>query len=494
MNLEPDTLQWKREADRISAFDRKVANRGATRAEGFIPDNEKITLPTREDFLPPSFLKLTATAEEYAEAVHLLEELWKIDTEFTGERTREVEAYLTLSGDNRPLVQRLIRWCESHFARRMAKTNSKDSGSPFKRLDRVYGEYRAVFHRLALRPNSVAYVLLAECSRYLAWLLMEWTRTNKFVPPRIENCPIRFVTGPSDIHSPLDVLMHENEFLADYLPAFLRMFHERGTFEQLERLSQIPKGQLIANIADFASDIQEMRPFLIRNFNSAKSRICVRFDSGQTLYLGWEWCLIGTANVFIEATDAKLLQSLAAHTGRCIIGVDLDGVLFDSRKRWFTTVSDTRFNKVNGLAVNAYILDMFRDKLFSFYDKIDLDCLRLRAKSPDHDAEPDDEVLAVSCQDLAQTEVEAEPPVGVPQAVRRLPQLRFSRFIASLQEFFACEVQQGKGSEVTMYRVGGKKCVIGHHGGNDPVYPTQVKRLLRQLGIPVADWCAAVLS
>ena len=93
-----------------------------------------------------------------------------------------------------------------------------------------------------------------------------------------------------------------------------------------------------------------------------------------------------------------------------------------------------------------------------------------------------------------QNDVQEEPLADMVRPVGKLPRLRFTRFIASLRDKFACEVQQGKGSEVTLYRIGGKKCLIGHHGGNDPVYQIQVKKILKQLGISLVEWCEAVHS
>jgi hypothetical protein len=47
----------------------------------------------------------------------------------------------------------------------------------------------------------------------------------------------------------------------------------------------------------------------------------------------------------------------------------------------------------------------------------------------------------------------------------RLPSLRSSTFFKILKEL-GCEIRFGKGSEITVYREGGKKSCIGHHKAN----------------------------
>jgi hypothetical protein len=61
-----------------------------------------------------------------------------------------------------------------------------------------------------------------------------------------------------------------------------------------------------------------------------------------------------------------------------------------------------------------------------------------------------------------------------------------------LADRFGCEVRQGKGSEVTVYRPGGRIFTLGHHRSNDEISSVVVKRLLKQLGIDPEEWLRAV--
>src|SRR5262249_1290994 len=104
-----------------------------------------------------------------------------------------------------------------------------------------------------------------------------------------------------------------------------------------------------------------------------------------------------------------------------------------------------------------------------------------------------DEALALSCQDAA----DRDPELGDATIPARLAsRLRFkplrSRRLFSLLRKLGCEVSQGKGSEATVYREGGKKCTLGHHGQCVEVRWLDVKRLLKQVGIGLNEWFEVV--
>jgi hypothetical protein len=85
----------------------------------------------------------------------------------------------------------------------------------------------------------------------------------------------------------------------------------------------------------------------------------------------------------------------------------------------------------------------------------------------------------------------ATPTETVRPRVPRRP-LRAARRLAVLEGKLGCEVRQGKGSEVTVARPGGKKFVLGHHGPNPEVPWPVLRRLLGRLAIPPAEWLRAV--
>jgi len=152
------------------------------------------------------------------------------------------------------------------------------------------------------------------------------------------------------------------------------------------------------------------------------------------------------------------------------------------------------YQGVNSLAVNAFVVELFHEKLFSFYDQVDFVAIRHRAKKAALNAEVDGELIAVSCQDLASTDVESDRSAefGASTASYRIPQLRSQRLFTLLHDKLGCEVKSGKGSEITVFRPGGRKFVIGHHKRNDTVHSVVVQNMLKRLKIGPQEWLTAV--
>ena len=152
---------------------------------------------------------------------------------------------------------------------------------------------------------------------------------------------------------------------------------------------------------------------------------------------------------------------------------------------------------VRALVLNCYVLGLFHERLYSFYDRIDFERIRARARSGAAD-EPadDDEVLAISCQDLAHRD-EAEagegPPAPTPRR-RPIRSVRLQRLLALLSDRFGCEVRQGHGSEITVYRRGGKKWILGCHKRDAHVPSEVVANLLKRVGIGLDEWLDVVYS
>jgi len=90
---------------------------------------------------------------------------------------------------------------------------------------------------------------------------------------------------------------------------------------------------------------------------------------------------------------------------------------------------------------------------------------------------PEAAVVADACQRIA------EPVEG-----RRVPAVRMQSLLYMLERRFSCEVATGKGSEVTVFRPGGRKFTLGHHTRNTHVPAHVVRSLLKAVGISVTDW------
>ena len=146
------------------------------------------------------------------------------------------------------------------------------------------------------------------------------------------------------------------------------------------------------------------------------------------------------------------------------------------------------------LDVTPTILALFGlpvgERHLEFYDQIDFARIRQRAEARSSAGDVEDDVLALSCQDLAASDEMAapEPESNRPSHLGRLRPLRPDTMLRFLERKFGCQVQRGKGSEITIFRPGGKKFRLGHP---KQVQPEHLKRILRRLGIPIGRWLSA---
>ncbi|MBC8869619.1 MAG: hypothetical protein H8E44_09385 [Planctomycetes bacterium] len=132
-----------------------------------------------------------------------------------------------------------------------------------------------------------------------------------------------------------------------------------------------------------------------------------------------------------------------------------NGLLADPLRPWETADNAEAFESAMGLAVSRLVLEKFHEKLFSFYDQIDVERVLCTAE-PESNAELDEEIAAATCRRLAEQpdtcDGESEPREGIPR--RRIKPLRL---LSVLEARLECEVEQGKCSEITVLSQGWKE-------------------------------------
>jgi len=96
------------------------------------------------------------------------------------------------------------------------------------------------------------------------------------------------------------------------------------------------------------------------------------------------------------------------------------------------------------------------------------------------------------------TDDENEVIAATIKVLRRQESQHSTRLSARSQQVFSvltrlgCEVSQGKGSEIKIYRPGAKIFTLGHHKRNERLGWSLIRRILKRLEIPVHQWVAAV--
>ena len=193
----------------------------------------------------------------------------------------------------------------------------------------------------------------------------------------------------------------------------------------------------------------------------------------------------------VAESEREVIEQHHERRFRTMLRVGYDGILASDATPWLDTTSA---GGRRALAQNLRIVEAVHAKLFAVYEKVDLDAVyrtaRDEAASTTSAADAlTEENVAVTCQ-LAPAD---EPAAEVGHAPRpRIHTLRLERLLNVLGDRLGCEVRQGKGSEVVVYRPGGKIARLGRHTRNREVPSALVRSVLERLGVSFGEWVAAL--
>jgi hypothetical protein len=494
MAQEPTSRQLGLEAERVQKADERL---GATLTPRV---GDRIRSVSREEYRLPAFIGKIAESEDVVELTSIVDELWSVNEEHVGERILEVEAYFALTGQRHELTERLISWCRRVFEKRSdpALYNPKDQGDPFLKFERLLQEFSNILGRLSDMDGTIHYVFIYECYTNVVWLLFDRTWAKHLQEDSDETLRLNWNPCHPDIPVKCTKYLTFFNLLEDSLPAFLRIVCRGGDRDRLCEIAKASDNALRSRLSEIVADIQEMRPFLVRGFKSEKTAI----ESINGMALAWEWSLrFGIALLFAGNTTEDILETVSSGQAKLTVTVGRDGILLDSSKPWSTTETFSAQERDRWLPENVLVMELFHKKLFDLWDRIDFEGIRRRAQATEGTEELSDEAIALSCQDLAAADQQDDLPVllaetaskrdSLPSGRRILP-LRLQRLLNLLKTRLNCEVRQGKGSEVTVYRPGGRIFVLGRHARNDEVHSVLVKQLLHRVGIGQGEWLRAV--
>ena len=495
MAEDPIPRQLRLEAERARMSDERLGITSTPKV------GNRILQQPREAYRPPSFLGKIAPPEEVAELAEILGELWEVNQEHVGDPTLEVEAYYVLTGQRHDLTERLIAWCRRIFERRSdpGRINPRDQGDPFIRFERLREDFDRILGRVSNMDGTVNYIFIDECSAFVTWYLFDRT-WGRFVEVGPDGClSLTFKPSRADIPVRCAVFLKNYRLLLRDLGLFLRKV--RGAARCRDRLDTIrglPDDALRPWLDGLMADIQEMRPFLLRGFHPERASISL----GDDLVVAWDWSLrYGLASLITGTTVEDIQRIMVTRIMELGVTVGRDGLLLDANNPWVTTETIAAREGDRWLPENGLVLELFHEKLLELYYRIDFERIRRHTGHADIEDDLDDEVLALSIQDLAardrevgadELRSESAPVAGCLPPARHIRPLRSLRLLKFLSDRFGCEVRQGKGSEITVYREGGRIFTLGRHKRNDEVHSIVVKMLLKRLGIGRVEWLQAV--
>jgi len=400
----------------------------------------------------PQFLKATCSKAALRQLQTLLNEIHTWASDLVGLEC--IEADVIHNGDPMALFLRdeVISWAVAHAHERLAKRNPRDQDIPFFKFYRLFMEICGWLEDVCLTAGPR--VALWEVPRRIAAELWDATvgRDIRVYPAEGEDW-IDYGRINKAWHHPIRqmLLLHawnQNDALAQAR----KQFTSRALGDP---------NSLIQRRRAMAADIVETRARLVPGYDL--ETVACQQQGGWTTF---DWDLSHSLGLlFLGSTWDKLVVQELAGQLLYPLRVDLDGRIA-GHIRWWEPCEDAAWEVALLEPIHARLVEAWL----------------ARVPPKPVEEEPATAVAAVAvvadaCQHIA------EPVEG-----RRIPAVRMQSLLHMLERRFACEVESGKGSEVTVYRSGGRKFTLGHHTRNTHVPAHVIRALLKAVGITVMEW------
>ena len=404
---------------------------------------------------------------------------------------QRIQASIILAGDSQieDIRKRLMAWADRCVAQRLAKVAYKKGGA-LRHFHSVYYEMVSAIEKIAFREGTMNECFYSRFDAYFVWKIYD--RTLR---------PLITCTFDREQLAPDFEVALEEPNVAEYIGEVVKLYqwqHANVLHETLalvaESLDEKQRAYSVDQIRDrlsrLVADIQEMRPFLRHNFSPDK----VLLEVAPGVVLSFLWAVgRGMAVIPVAPTKEDLIEDLKANASPIVLNLWYDGQVTNHPMPWIDA-EHVALSEPFALHANLVIVEALHAKLYSFYEKIDIDAILARFKSRAKDQpeaeEPTDEEFAAICQVIAEPIDQVEAGGGTASGVIRA--VRVKRLLSILADKLGCEVRQGKGSEIVVFRQGGHHFRLGHHKQNSYVPTPVIKNILKHIGVSFEEWLGAM--
>lgn len=497
----------------VHQFGTRLGREYDRRNEKVLSD-EVVKRQESEAFHLSADLKRIISPHNQVEIAEALEQLRLLNNSFEGHRVVIAEADLELSGEHRPLAARIWKWLEQHVETRIKKHSPRDNGSPVRQLRRLRNE---LFDLIAIpyfdRKHTIGYILFEPLRNRISHVLFTRLLSNYATirPPGVylDVVAIRQShINEADLALCAQYLAEKHGWFLDFLPSFFDVVRNALSGETLNEMTGVvSRDSLIQSMNDLAVDVIDMR-CVVGGSNPGN----LRFTIG-TLVVGLNWITRdGILELHVGQSDDEVTRSIFQDKrgvdSSPKVNIGYDGLITDCYRPWHS--SETASDDSDWLRLNFLLLERIYSRLFASYERIDFDKLREKARSGSVLPGEEDQALAVAAHDLECREINPiasssisitvdsdAAPAHLTTPKQRTPLLRPIRMQTLLKWLttqFNSEVTQGKGSEVNVFRPGGRTDTLAHHKRNPEIHVVRLKTLLRKLGINAREFFALVYS
>ncbi len=440
---------------------------------------------------------------EARELQAMLDEVWALNERFVGEP--QLEAFVQINGspEQLELITRSLAWGRAYAARRLARPSPRDQGCAYRRFLRLWRELVHFVDRIGVTETKdggmeVAAVVgqyLAPMCDFITWSFFEGTWMADVTWSEEDGRPNIRERRDVDLDTRLDCLQAFGVYRWKKVRVFDRLLSIMADALADNRASHESDAQELAHIQRLAEDIAEMRPMLVRNFPRSKAKIDL--PGGWVAHFGWD-TLDQLGRIHIARTERELIEAEERGQADLVLSIGAQGLLRCAVRPWRSVANYERRVRFPAPAIGRVVLEAVHDKLFSFYERIDVAGILARWRARERpvegenlpppapsSAEDDAEVIAASIS-------VAEGVVGEERRVGRVSSsIRLSALRTVLERHFECEARSSKGSELVFYRPGGRHAFVSRHVQNPLIPAIAIQRILKKLGIGIAEWVRA---
>ncbi len=447
-----------------------------------------VTSLQEEDYQLPTACIDFLGAELMADLKNTFLDIQKVNNEFAGMAVSLCE--VMLAGDERvqTVNQHLSQWARSYVEVRILRSKHRREDE-MQKYDRLYRELLPQLEKIAFRKGSVNRSFMAEFCDYLAWLLLNET-VRKLVETKFDReelVPVFRINSSKP----------RNRAYLEHIVRLYQWQHDDDLSEVLRLLNDsslnsdhFSEAEINIRTELLVSNIQEMRSFLVHNFKAENAIV----EISKNVFFSWTWAVgRGLGLIHVAPSKEKMLALHRQRSSGVTFTLLFDGHIANYYSPWINTNTISTSDRTRVLLTNLRIVEAIHDALLALYEKIDINAVIARFKEKNKSVpavEPTDEEFAALCQLIAETE--NEQPLAKQDASTRIKSVRVQRLLSILSEQLHCEIRQGKGSEIVIFRDGGHHFRLGHHKKNIYVPTTVIRNILKHVGIGSDEWFKAI--
>ncbi|KIG16399.1 hypothetical protein DB30_04566 [Enhygromyxa salina] len=444
---------------------------------------DTVVLPRAEaTYRPPGFVSRLLPKGLFRTLEQRLAELRAFNDTMTGVEVTRAEILLHADVERQVLSERWLEWADAYVQQRLSRTNPKDLGNPLLTYLRIYDELLPWLDELAYgdpenrRIDSVHRQILGSVVEYIPWRLYHATWSSWVSPTPGGNATF----APDILLSPqlVEVCRHHLDLYRFYSAAALDL-----VLDQTTPAPGVSDHDARVELQSLANDIEEVRPFLVRAMRPERFMIML----GEHLHAAPIWILLrGHLALVFAGSERQLLEGMQRQHYPYQLMIGFDGLLRHPLFHWRTAAQ----LPAPALGANLTVVRAIHTKLLAAFARIDVAAI---LREPRAANEQEIEPLAQANALLAEADGEddtsdgRDPKLG---SLRLSP--RMSQLLTRLERDFDCRVRAGKGSEISIYRPGGRIFTLGRHKRNDRIRWPHVRQILRTLTIDEADWVASI--